>query len=556
MAPLDFENSVNLASLAGTWLGAIFTGVGLLAVLTQLRSLLLYVTAENRRWKERAAGAWASCILIDQMPSNGVQESVVPIFSGWLQHFYLQEKTVTTSQDDHGVSGKSSWTSLFARMDIKAADLDGYGGLRPQRAPTRKHDFAGSNLWIRPLRPGLGDVLVQNGSISYGFSAAEFAALIILCGFRPKDFSPQSSGHSICYYGQMLVADHGPFSQIAKFDSHHGFRDAIRSFKTDLRDVPVAHSLNLAFGMIPNKGRYGREWVIPRQESKLPSDLFQTSSTTIWSEYASPQQLKRIQYSFERFVGVSELEIGDYSQRNEAFEADDVVVLKDLMATSGLASVPQWSHGDSEPSFATQARELLNAAHAIAAIQPWALMPVLPVYMTAAIRSILGPFYKTREFTVQVLQHELMKTPKTSFRPQGKTGEELSRVLNAIGGGKDHFFGDEQHSHQTSHYHEAMSMVFKNNDVKLEDVRISLAAAVGSKLFWREREAEEDESFQINLRHHLERCYLQTKPTKKARSIPAWAIDVYVNYLWGWITDSIPADPDLIAYFRRRVFLA
>ena len=336
MAPLNLDDSVNVASLAGTWLGTIFTGVGLLAVLTHLRSLLLYVTAENRRWKERAACAWASCILIDQMPSNGVQESVVPIFSGWLQHFYLQEKFITTSQDDRGVSGKSSWTNLFARMDIKAADLDGYCGLRPQRAPTRKHDLAGSNLWIRPLRPGLGDVLFQNGSISYGFSAAEFAALIILCGFRPRDFSPQSSGHSICYYGQMLVADHGPFSQIAKFDSHHGFRDAIKSFKTDLRDVPVAHSLNLAFGMIPCKGRYGREWVIPRQKSHLPGDVFQTSSAIIWSEYPLPQQLKKIQYSFERFVGVSELHIGDYSKRNETFEADDVGVLQNLMAQVSL----------------------------------------------------------------------------------------------------------------------------------------------------------------------------------------------------------------------------
>ena len=49
MAPLNLENSVSVvASLAGTWLGTILTGVGLLAVLTQLRSLLLYVTVENR----------------------------------------------------------------------------------------------------------------------------------------------------------------------------------------------------------------------------------------------------------------------------------------------------------------------------------------------------------------------------------------------------------------------------------------------------------------------------------------------------------------------------
>ena len=60
------------------------------------------------------------------------------------------------------------------------------------------------------------------------------------------------------------------------------------------------------------------------------------------------------------------------------------------------------------------------------------------------------------------------------FPPQGKTGEELSRVLNAIAGDKDHLFGDEQNSHQTSHYHESMSMVFEHNGIKLEDIRISL----------------------------------------------------------------------------------
>ena len=56
-------------------------------------------------------------------------------------------------------------------------------------------------------------------------------------------------------------------------------------------------------------------------------------------------------------------------------------------------------------------------------------------------------------------------------------------MLNAITGDKDNFFGDERHSHQTSHYLEAMSMVFQYNDIKLEDVRICLAAAAGSKLF-------------------------------------------------------------------------
>ncbi|KAF6218006.1 hypothetical protein HO133_006418 [Letharia lupina] len=556
MAPLDFDKSANVASLAGTWLGTIFTGVGLLAVLTQLRSLLLYVTAENRRWKERAAGAWASCILMDQLPSNGIQEGVIPTFSGWLQHFYLQEKTIATSQDDHGVCGKSSWSNLFGRMDIKAADLDAYGGLRPQLAPTRKRVISGRNLWIRPLRSGLGDALVENGSISYGFSAPEFAALIILCGFRPGDFAPQSSRHSTSFYGQMRVADYGPFSQIANFDSHHGFRDAIRSVTTGMRDVPVAHSLDLAFGMIPIEGRHGRGWVIPREWNTVPDMQFHRSSTEVWSGYALPQQLKTIQYSFERFVGTGELAVADYAQRNDVFEADDVLVMENLISSSGLTSVAQWSAGKSGPRSANIARELLNATHAITAIQPWGLLPVLPEHMVVAVKLILDPFYKTREFTIRVLQRELELIPDKTFRSEGRTGEELSQSLNLVTGDKERFFIDEKHSFLTSTYHEAMSMVFRHKNIKLEDIRISLAAAVGSKLFWLREGAEETEPFQRNVRLYLERCYLQAEETEKSRNAPGWAVDIYANYLWGWITDSIPADPELTNYFRRRVFLA
>ena len=92
MAPLNLENSVNVSSLAGTRLGAIFTGLDLLAVLTQLRGLLLYVTAENRRWKERAPGAWASCILIDQMPGNGPRKCSSHLF--WLAPTFLSARQV------------------------------------------------------------------------------------------------------------------------------------------------------------------------------------------------------------------------------------------------------------------------------------------------------------------------------------------------------------------------------------------------------------------------------------------------------------------------------
>ena len=553
MAPLDFDNSINAASLAGTWLGTIFTGVGLLAVLTQLRSLMLYVTAESRRWKERAAGSWASCILIDKLPGNGIQEGILPTFSGWLQNFYLQEKTVTISQDDRGVSGKSSWSNLFARMDIKAADLDAYGRLKWQTTPMRKTGIKGHNLWIRPLRPALGDALIENGSVSYGFSAAEFAALIILCGFCPGDFAPQSSRHSRSYYGQIQIADYGQFSQVARFDSHHGFRDAVRSFKTDMRDIPVAHCLNLAFGMIPIRGRGGREWVIPRDCNTELNLQTHELSTEVWSGHPLPQQLIKIRYSFERFAGISQLDVADYSQSNEAFEAEDMKVLQDLMYSSGFGPASQSPNSE---AFAAKAREVLNAAHAIAAIQPWALEPVLPVYMKVAIMLILDPFCKTREVTMSALERELKVIADKTFRPEGRTGDELLQLIKMLVRDKDRFFGDGEFSFGTSMYHEAMSMVFDHKNIKLEEVRISLAAAVGSRLFCLREGVMENEHFRKNMRLYLERCYLQAASPDRSRNVPDWAIDIYANYLWSWTTISIPADQNLMDYFRRRVFLA
>ena len=354
----------------------------------------------------------------------------------------------------------------------------------------------------------------------------------------------------------MLVAEYGQFSQVAKFDSHHGFRDAVRSFKTFMCDIPVAQSLRLAFGIIGVKGRGERDWVIPREWTTLPDMNNDRFSTEVWSAYALPQQLKNIQYSFERFAGTGELAVADYSQRKDAFEADDVMVLKTLMSSSGCNLGRQVSGDD----FRARAREFLNATHAIAAIRPWGLLPVLPAHMVVAIKLILVPSYKTRAFTVSVLQRELRMIPDKTFRPEGRTGEELSRLLGLIVGDKDDFSGVGNYNSLAYTYHEGMCMVFRHQGINLDDIRISLAAAVGSKLFWRRDGAREGaeglEPFQENTRRYLERCYLQAEPTKTSWNVPGWAIDVYAGYLWLWITQAIPADPDIISYFRRRVFLA
>lgn len=246
-------------------------------------------------------------------------------------------------------------------MDIKAADLDAYGSLKSQSASIRKRGVNGHTLWIRPLRPVLEDALIENGSILYGFSAAEFAALIILCGFCPGDFAPQSLGHSTSYYGQIEVADYGQFSQVAKY-SHHGFRDAAKSFRTDMRDVLIAHCLDLAFGIIPIRGRGGREWFIPHDRSTGLKVQSHELSTNVWSGYALPQQLISVRYSFERFAATSQLDIANYSQSNEAFDTEDIRVLQDLMSASGFAPVSR-SFNSCSQSKRSPKRHSCNSCH-------------------------------------------------------------------------------------------------------------------------------------------------------------------------------------------------
>lgn len=538
MAPMGFDESVNLSSVVGTWLGTTFTGIGLLAVLSQLRNLLRTVIVDRRHWRERAAGNWASCILFDHVPNNGVVESAMPNFSGWLQRCYLEDRKINTSQDDRGTSGKSSWSKLFGRLDIKACDLVSFGGIRPETYPALYRDKALSAR-VRPLRPGLADILVENESISYGFSAAEFAALLIIGGFHPSDFAatPGLFTSSTSYYGRMLLDKHGPFSQVAQFDAHHGFREQRIGCKPELCEIPVACCLRLAFGMIRTESRCGREYIVL-------SDSEPASGHGYWNSYPRPQQIKTIQYSFERFVGVGEISFADYGTQRDDYDQWDVALLKKMVG-GRTPHLQVFEYGNTEVKYAMLAREVLAAAFAISSLQPWALLPVLPKHMVLAFQQVLRPFYKTREHTVDVLQHNLKKIYVTTENAKNRSCDELKETLGNTIGERNRFF---RGTSSCSAYHEAMCLVFRHHQISLVDVRSTLAAAVASKLLWPNGPDERSALFEANMRMRL--------GAYSPSIIPTWAVDVYANFLWGWLTDSIPADPDIISCFRRRVFLA
>ncbi|KAK4691294.1 hypothetical protein P7C71_g5672, partial [Lecanoromycetidae sp. Uapishka_2] len=468
----------------------------------------------------------------------------MPNFSGWLQRCYLEERRISTSKDDWGNSGKSSWSKLFGRLDIKASDLVIFGGTNPETYPALHRDKTFSAR-VRPLRPGLADILVENESVSYGFSAAEFAALLIICGFPPSDFAatPGQFTSSTSHFGRMLLDKHGPFSQVAQFDANHNFREQRMGCKQYLCEVPVACCLRLAFGVIRTENRCGREFII------LP-DSEPPSGRSYWHGYPQTQQIKNIQYSFERFVGVGEISFAEYGTQRDDYDQWDVALLKKMVGGSPqhLGVVSVFEPENTEAKYPILAREVLAVAYAISSLQPWALLPVLPKHIVIAFQQVLGPFYRKREHTVDVLRRELENFRVTQPRadlPGSRSCDELNESLSQVVGEQDRFF---RGSWSCSAYHEAMCRVFRHHHISQADVRSTLAASAASKLLWPDGSNERSEEFEANMRARL--------GVSSPFNVPNWAIDVYANFLWGWLTDSIPADPDIISYFRRRIFLA
>ena len=127
-----------------------------------------------------------------------------------------------------------------------------------------------------------------------------------------------------------------------------------------------------------------KEWVIP-------SDL--KASRQSWSTHASSLKRRKIRYVFQSFVGFSGPAIADYSHENDAFDADDVSILNNLISSSE----PVLELGLSDDDFRTKAREVLNATYAVAAIQPYDSQPILPSYLVSTMNSILDNFFVERE---------------------------------------------------------------------------------------------------------------------------------------------------------------
>src|SRR4051794_14201691 len=94
MPPLNFGDSVNVSSMVGTWLGSLFTGIGLLAVIIQLRGLLKDYFGSRNEQLRHTAGPWPDCFPNLRHSDKGIVEGKAPALTGWIRRYYLDDKNI------------------------------------------------------------------------------------------------------------------------------------------------------------------------------------------------------------------------------------------------------------------------------------------------------------------------------------------------------------------------------------------------------------------------------------------------------------------------------
>ena len=556
MAPqhLDLDDSVDLVGDVGTWLGTLFTGIGLLAVVAQLRSVISKTYGQQERLLKRQAGDWLPCLDKQVYISDGVIPQAAPAFAGWVQYKYVNAGSATLTQYNAGNSGTSSWSRFFAQCSVWPNELMRDGIPDPPMTDETFH---------RKWSPVKADLWKGGGKLLYGFSSSEFSSLNIIAGFPPDHIGEPGPGKSMCYPGISYIADRDAFSQSAQFDPYTGRQDVRPKKGRHLHQVPVQGALHLALGMLkiyPKKRN--RLWLIfpnptlsRREESIItiaPENSRDSQSFDYWSSLPKNLQLNRLSLNLEQMTHVTIGAIFNYSTQSEE---DCHVESKLMQALSG--------HSGPLPF-----RQALLAAYAVDALEPWALLPVAPHHLVLPFQEILSDFVATREQSVEALTM-MIRSPTSaslrSFHPTEGWKDERERIeaVERSGNIRTDYFS--QSADNCRYYYEHMVAAFADNDISLALVRKTLAAAVAwhvlfpKSLVYDLEDEKEDNGRQTYMRAMISHLHEGSEADLEEKYDISqnldWALKIYATYLWGWLGDSIETDGDFLGIFRRRVFL-
>lgn len=98
----------------------------------------------------------------------------------WIRHYYSPGRDIDiTPLERQLAGGQSSWSRLFARLQIRNQELNRMGELN-----SRCSRVDSMTLWSRS---DYIDILVEGEKSSYGLHGDEFAALLILGDLSPSE---------------------------------------------------------------------------------------------------------------------------------------------------------------------------------------------------------------------------------------------------------------------------------------------------------------------------------------------------------------------------------
>ena len=362
MAPqhFNFGESMDLSETVGTWCGTLLTGVGLLAVFTQLRAFIGSRYAYQERLLKKQAGDWNKCLGREVYVGEGLMAQAAPAFAAWIQYKYKNAASARLTQYDARDAGTSSWSRMFAQSSVWPEEL-----LQEWEAEFQNADPTFQRAW----QPVKSDVWKRDGKLMYGFSSAEFCALLIIGGCSPDHCNEPGPGNSVCYLGVYYLADLDAFSQQAHVDPHTGRANVPPKSGRHLHNVPVQGTLHLALGMLKMTPRRGdRQWLIFPNPDFVTDDEANTQVDSrpngfdAWTTLPKTVQLNRLSLNMEQFTHITIGNIFNYTTTC----LDDYETEVDVMR--GIAG---------EKAGALPLHKSLIAAYAVDALVPWALLSVV-----------------------------------------------------------------------------------------------------------------------------------------------------------------------------------
>lgn len=536
MAHLNFNDSTALFSLVGTWIGTVCTLLGLLAVITQLRSLLQKISGDRKEWLRTAVGDWAIC-LRDLSPSDiGVVEQRAPSLAAWIGHNYIHNQDIVVSPYERETkSGQASWTKLFARLQIQPQDLVDLGGPHIDHQTTERKHF---DDWIDTTQ---SDLLIDGSKISLGLTGSEFAALLILSGFSPSKFSVNGSSSTGSHLGRMYVASHGPFSQVAQMDHSSRVLSEIHDPNKLGRwthQLNIRNCINIAIGIL----RFeicGQIYVLVHSDEAVSAGK---SLTLTRGGFIEPHaaRLLVVRRNLLSLTGISVLNpLCDLSQVQKL---DFCTLFQENRWQYKLNSVPEY---------------ILRDAVALAAVHPWGLLAIIPEDLAQSLCEVinLGFFGRQSKREPEYANPSMLtvvfdELPKdAAFDIPGWTRASMSEALSALPG---RYWMTHNFSGLISRmalYYDAMQYVFQQRNISIRAVEIGFAAHCAYGL------AEDIALLKESGQGSFEKAMRERLNGSIIDGQEPWVYEVWGTYMLAWLKESRHLDEDFRYCFRRRVFL-